>query len=294
GLCKFFGKSPKLASPRNRRMVVEEHAVRVTTLAALEGDGNDLSALRVIAETSRIRHADKFIFDQRLVHLQRFRDDLAKLLRIGSIGNDQILAINEAVRANRIRRVRDGHRKSSAANLIFFHRGLLVSARLKSSDRLDHALVRLDFRKIESTNALHPIGKLQNLTMAERPNGVVVSGAPMLLHRPARELKIFDDAFIALAVVNQLNDVTNLVISLLFKSFHIFIRVQALWKLLYEARERKTKLLLPLVLVGRRSGAARVLDILEPHIDLSHVARHLTTRAPEVNLKRESINAGPG
>src|SRR5262249_59531269 len=103
----------------------------------------------------------------------------------------------------------------------------------------------------------------------------------MLLHRPARELKIFDDAFVGLAVVNQLNDVTNLVISLLFKRLHIFIRVQALWKLLYEARERKTKLLLPLVLVGRRSGAARGLDILEPHPDLRPVPRDLTIRVPQ-------------
>src|SRR5262249_19262238 len=90
GFGKLLGKSPKLASPRNRRMIVQEHAVRVTTLAALEGDGNDLSALRVIAETSRIRHADKFIFDQRLVHLQRFRADLPQLLPIRSTHNYQI------------------------------------------------------------------------------------------------------------------------------------------------------------------------------------------------------------
>jgi hypothetical protein len=88
GLASFLGKPPQLAAARDRRMIVEEHAMGIAALASLERDRNDLSALRVIAESGRIRHAEELKFHQRLFDLQRFGHQLAQLLRIGAICDD--------------------------------------------------------------------------------------------------------------------------------------------------------------------------------------------------------------
>ena len=49
----------------------------VAALAALERDRDHLSALSVVAEAGRIRHANEFEFDQRLLDLERPRNNLA-------------------------------------------------------------------------------------------------------------------------------------------------------------------------------------------------------------------------
>src|SRR5262249_30425669 len=88
GLCKFLRKSPQLASAGDRRMVVEEHAVRVATLAAFERNRDDLAALGVVAETSRVRHANEFVLHQWRIDLQRLWHELAQLLWVRAIGDD--------------------------------------------------------------------------------------------------------------------------------------------------------------------------------------------------------------
>ena len=44
--------------------------MRVATFATAEGYRNDLSAFRVITEAVRIRHADEFVFHQRVGDLE--------------------------------------------------------------------------------------------------------------------------------------------------------------------------------------------------------------------------------
>ncbi len=75
-------------------MVVEKHAVGVAALAAPERDRDDLSAFGVVAEAGRVRHADELELHQRLVDLKRLRHELAQLLRIGPVGDDQIFAVD--------------------------------------------------------------------------------------------------------------------------------------------------------------------------------------------------------
>src|SRR5260221_1698647 len=50
GFSELLGKAPELATARDWGMIVEKHAVGVATLAAFERNGNDLSALCVVAE----------------------------------------------------------------------------------------------------------------------------------------------------------------------------------------------------------------------------------------------------
>ena len=49
-LRKLLGKAPELAAAGDRRMVIEEHAVRVAAAPPAERDRNNLAAFRVVAE----------------------------------------------------------------------------------------------------------------------------------------------------------------------------------------------------------------------------------------------------
>jgi hypothetical protein len=51
----------------------------------------------------------------------------------------------------------------------------------------------------------------KNLGMAQRPYRVVVTRAPMVLHRQARKLIVLGVTFVVPSPVNQLNDVVDLV-----------------------------------------------------------------------------------
>ena len=103
-LRQFLRKAPELATAGDRPLVVEEHAVGVAALAAAERDRDHLPALGVIAEAVRIRHADEFVFHQRLalVEFERLGHHGAQLHRIGAVGDDQVFAVDEPVRSRRI------------------------------------------------------------------------------------------------------------------------------------------------------------------------------------------------
>src|SRR5437763_1494286 len=102
-------------------MIVEKHAMAIAAFAAFECDRNDLSALRVISESRRIRHANEFELHQRLVDLERFRHQRAELPSIGTIGDYQEFAVIEAIRADWKRRVRQRHGERPRADFIFVH-----------------------------------------------------------------------------------------------------------------------------------------------------------------------------
>jgi len=108
-------------------MIVEKHAMRVTAFAALEAHRDDLTALGIVAETGRIRHADEFEFDQRLLDLQRLGDQLAQFLRIGSVSDDKEFPIDETVRPDRIGRTRQRHGKSPRPHITFLHDKCLIT-----------------------------------------------------------------------------------------------------------------------------------------------------------------------
>ena len=51
--------------------------------------------------------------DERLGELERLRDDRPQLRRIGPIGDDQILAVDEAIGSGRIGGIVSRHRKGA-------------------------------------------------------------------------------------------------------------------------------------------------------------------------------------
>src|SRR5262249_50337965 len=122
-LCR---KAPKLAAARDRRLVVEEHAVAVAALAAAEPHRNDLSGFGIVAEAGGIRHTDELVLDERLVHLERLRHHRAQLVRIRSVGDDHEFPVDETIRARWIGRARQRHGECPRLDLCFLHAVLLL------------------------------------------------------------------------------------------------------------------------------------------------------------------------
>src|ERR1700704_2476501 len=125
GTGQLLRKAPQLAPARDRRLVVQEHAVGVAAPLAPERDGDHLAGFGVVAEASRVRHADELVFDQRLGDLERLGHDGAQPLGIGPVGDDQILAIDESIRPAREGRTGERHREGLRENVGFFHEALL-------------------------------------------------------------------------------------------------------------------------------------------------------------------------
>ncbi len=65
-LRQFLREAPDFAPARDRRLVVEIHRMDVTALFAMKADRDHLTGLGIVAKAGRIRHADEFIFDDRL------------------------------------------------------------------------------------------------------------------------------------------------------------------------------------------------------------------------------------
>src|SRR5262245_24741686 len=125
GIGQLLRKAPQLAPARDRRLVVQEHAVGVAAPLAPERHGDHLAGFRVVAEAGRVRHADELILDQRLGDLERLGHDGAQPLGIGPVGDDQKLAVDESIRPAREGWTGKRHREGVRENVGFFHEALL-------------------------------------------------------------------------------------------------------------------------------------------------------------------------
>src|SRR5450631_1394581 len=99
--CQFLGKAPKLATAGDRPLVIEEHAVGVAALPAAKRNRDYLPTLSIIAKAVRVRHADEFVFHQRLalVKFERLGHHCPKLHRIRAVGDDQVFTVDEPIRS---------------------------------------------------------------------------------------------------------------------------------------------------------------------------------------------------
>jgi hypothetical protein len=83
----------------------------------------------------------------------------------------------------------------------------------------------------------------------------------MLAHRSPGKFEVLGDAFVAPGAIDRMNDVANLVISLLCQDFHVFAVPQPVRKLLDEVGKGDAQPLGLLVLIGGRAVPARVHDL---------------------------------
>ena len=84
--------------------------MHVHAVLARKAHRNDLAGFGVVAESCRVGHANEFIFHQRLSDLERLRYDRAQGLWVGAVGDDQVFAVEKAVRSGRKRRTGQWHR----------------------------------------------------------------------------------------------------------------------------------------------------------------------------------------
>ena len=66
--------------------------------------------------------------------------------------------------------------------------------------------------KIERADAFLIAGPLQGLWMAKRAYRIVITGAPMLLHRQPRELVVLRVPLMLLGAVDELDEIVDLVV----------------------------------------------------------------------------------
>jgi hypothetical protein len=71
--------------------------MNVDALLSLQADRNHLPGFGVVAEAGRVRHADEFVFDDRLGDFERLRHHGGQRIRVGAIGDDEIFAVEEPI-----------------------------------------------------------------------------------------------------------------------------------------------------------------------------------------------------
>jgi hypothetical protein len=64
--------------------------------------------------------------------------------------------------------------------------------------------------------------------MAERAHRIVITGAPMILHRQARKLVVLRVAFVVLRPIDQMDDVVDFVAGGGVQHFHVVVLAQIL------------------------------------------------------------------
>ena len=162
----------------------------VAAPATAERHRDDLAALGIVAKAIGVRHADKFVFDQRFafIKFERSRNDRSQLRRIGAICDDQVFAVDEAIRPRRIGRIGERHRERPP------HDFLLVHFNSPVTDRL--GLLATILLKIERGHAVRTGRASQHFGMTKGAQRIVITGAPMILHREAGKLVVLGVAFV--------------------------------------------------------------------------------------------------
>ncbi len=75
---------------------------------------------------------------------------------------------------------------------------------------------------IECAYAFEPVRQLQYLWIRQRLASIAVPGLPMLDHCAPGKLEILGNAFVAFGAIDQVNDVTHLVVGLLLQDLYVF------------------------------------------------------------------------
>src|SRR5690349_3185369 len=92
--------------------------------------------------------------------------------------------------------------------------------------------------QIESADPNQPIRQFEYLWISQRLPRIVVPGLPMLLHGASREFEILGDAFIGAGAIDQMRDVTDLVVGFAEQKLGLLAIAQLVGHLLDEIGER--------------------------------------------------------
>src|SRR5690606_1230601 len=103
--------------------------------------------------------------------------------------------------------------------------------------------------EIEGEHAFQMARPFERLFMPKRAHRVVVSGAPVILHREARELVVLRMALVVPRAVDEVHDVVDLAVGDRAEHLRLLARFQIVGQLFQKSCERAPHPLKPLELV---------------------------------------------
>ena len=110
--------------------------------------------------------------------------------------------------------------------------------------------------EIEREDAIQAGGASKNFGMAKRAEGIVISRAPMVLHRQPRKLVVLRVAFVVLCPVDQVDDVVDLVAGDRLQNLQIIVLLKVGRKPAQQGGKGTLNPMHALELTGARARAA--------------------------------------
>src|ERR1700733_11391815 len=166
----------------------------------------------------------------------------------------------------------------------------LGDRRAKRARRIDQILLLAAIaEEVEGEDAFAIGGALQHLWMAQRANGVVKAGLPMLLHTGARKVVILRMALVVLGAIDQVHNVVDFVITKRMQELRLGAVAQRLGKLREQGGKRPAQPLNAFEAISPGAGPTRKLDFLLTSCHLCQGARQFAARVPQIHLKCQSV-----
>src|SRR5262245_10586677 len=147
--------------------------------------------------------------------------------------------------------------------------------------------------KIERLNTFRIIGALKQLWLSETAYSIIVTGPPVFFHGTTRKLVILRSSFVALGMINEMNNVVDLFVYFLREHLHFGRCSPVIRKIHKDLSNCSPHLLRILELVSRRAGPAGVLNFLLTNFRFLQVARQFTVRTPQIDLKGKRVLMRP-
>src|ERR1700744_3069308 len=124
GTRQLLGETPQLTTPCDRWVVIQVHRMHIRAVLAAKTHRDHLARFGVVTEARRIGHANELVLHERILDFQRLRHDRTQRIKVGTVGDDKELAVDEAIGAGREGRARKRHGKRIGFDVSYFHKKL--------------------------------------------------------------------------------------------------------------------------------------------------------------------------
>src|SRR5262245_50661500 len=147
--------------------------------------------------------------------------------------------------------------------------------------------------KIKRLNTFRIMGASKQLWLSETAHRIIVTGPPVFFHGTTRKLVILRSSFVAFGMINEMNNIVDFFVHFLREHLHLGRCSPVIRKIHKDLSNCPPHLLRMLKLVRRRAAPAGVLNFLLTDFRFLQVARQLTVRAPQIDLKGKRVLMGP-
>ena len=142
---------------------------------------------------------------------------------------------------------------------------------------------------VESSNTIAVFGPFQRAEVIERTDGVVVAGAPMILHGEPREGVVLGAVFVAEGAVDKVDDVVDFVIREAAQGLSLRSIAHLFWQLFADLGDRVPQSLHLDEAIDIVARAARIENFLTSRLDIDDISRQGAARIPQIDLKDQRV-----